>query len=130
MKQGVSVFDRDGKLLLWNDKYIEIFEKPLQDIYKGVSLRELVLAEKARGDFTDDVDQMIADLQSIQIMGSNEISGFEALIRWGSKEHETQFPDEFIPLAEDLGLIQDIGNWVIKTSIAEAKDWRTTCGWR
>ncbi|MEP0941477.1 MAG: PAS-domain containing protein, partial [Rhizobiaceae bacterium] len=64
MKQGVSVFDREGQLLLWNDKYIQIFEKPHQEIYKGVLLRDLVLAEKARGDFSGDVDQMIAELNS------------------------------------------------------------------
>lgn len=61
--------------------------------------------------------------QPIHTMGSGEIAGFEALIRWNSPNHETQYPDQFIPLAEDLGLIQEIGDWVIRTSIAQAKDW-------
>ncbi|NKB53432.1 MAG: EAL domain-containing protein [Rhizobiaceae bacterium] len=61
--------------------------------------------------------------QPIQRMTDNQVSGFEALIRWDNDDYETQYPDEFIPLAEDLGLINEIGNWVIETSIAEAKDW-------
>lgn len=64
MKQGVSVFDSDGKLLLWNDKYIQIFEKPPQEVFKGVALRDLVMSEKARGDFKGDVDEMIAELDA------------------------------------------------------------------
>ncbi|MEP1207721.1 MAG: EAL domain-containing protein [Rhizobiaceae bacterium] len=64
MKQGVSVFDSDGRLLLWNDKYVEIFEKPKNEIRKGVTLRELVLAEQARGDFTGDVDAMLDELNA------------------------------------------------------------------
>ena len=61
--------------------------------------------------------------QPIHAMGDSEISGFEALIRWNSQDHEVQYPDQFIPMAEDLGLIQEIGDWVIRSSIAQAKDW-------
>ncbi|KQT54875.1 hypothetical protein ASG43_04860 [Aureimonas sp. Leaf454] len=51
------------------------------------------------------------------------ISGFEALIRW---RHPTQgmiSPGEFIPLAEDTGLIQQLGLWVLKSACAEAMTW-------
>lgn len=80
-------------------------------------LRELALREVTKNrDF-------VLHYQPIQSMTNNDVAGFEALIRWNSSEYDTQYPDEFIPLAEDLGLIQDIGNWVIDTSIAQAKSW-------
>jgi len=62
MKQGVSVFNQYGNLILWNDKYAEIFDKPRGELVKDVSFRTLLLAEKARGDFHGDVDAAIAEL--------------------------------------------------------------------
>ena len=62
MAVGVSVFDRDLNLTIWNQKYIEIFEKPLSEVYPGVPFRYLLQCEKGRGDFPGDIDQHLADL--------------------------------------------------------------------
>jgi diguanylate cyclase (GGDEF)-like protein/PAS domain S-box-containing protein len=62
MRQGVSVFDARGKLTLWNRQYLEIFGKPATDVYEGVSLIELIEAEKARGEFEGDVQEHVMDL--------------------------------------------------------------------
>jgi len=62
MCQGVSVFDRNGKLTLWNQQYIEIFGKPENEVRKGRSLTELLEAEKSRGDFTGDIAKHTEDL--------------------------------------------------------------------
>ncbi len=55
---------------------------------------------------------------------SGDIVGVEALLRWEHPEHGTIPPAEFIPFAEESGLIIDIGKWVIKNACAELSRWR------
>jgi EAL domain-containing protein (putative c-di-GMP-specific phosphodiesterase class I) len=54
---------------------------------------------------------------------SEAVTGFEALIRWEHPEHGPISPVHFIPLAEEIGLINDIGEWVLRTACAEAAKW-------
>ena len=54
---------------------------------------------------------------------SEAVTGFEALIRWDHPEHGPVSPAEFIPLAEEIGLIDEIGEWVLRTACAEAAKW-------
>ena len=57
--------------------------------------------------------------QPIIDLGSNKVSKAEALIRWNHPTRGLVPPDLFIPLAEETGLIIDIGEWVFKTAVAE-----------
>jgi diguanylate cyclase (GGDEF)-like protein len=53
----------------------------------------------------------------------DEISGFEALLRWHHPKRGMVSPAEFIPVAEEIGLIVPIGEWVLKQACAEAGTW-------
>jgi diguanylate cyclase (GGDEF)-like protein/PAS domain S-box-containing protein len=54
---------------------------------------------------------------------SEAITGFEALIRWDHPDHGPVSPALFIPLAEEIGLINEIGEWVLRTACEEAVNW-------
>ncbi len=61
--------------------------------------------------------------QPLVHLGRNEVSGCEALLRWRHPERGMVSPAEFIPVAEDTGLINEIGDWVLRTACAEAATW-------
>jgi diguanylate cyclase (GGDEF)-like protein/PAS domain S-box-containing protein len=63
--------------------------------------------------------QPLADLQT------NEIVGFEALLRWTHPDHGDVPPSEFMPLAEECGLIGALGEWTLREACAEAATWPT-----
>ena len=62
--------------------------------------------------------------QPIVALNNNQILGFEALIRWAHSERGIIFPNEFIPLAEETGLIHTLGLWVIKESCRQVRVWQ------
>ena len=55
---------------------------------------------------------------------TGEIVGVEALLRWDHPEHGAITPAEFIPFAEETGMIVEIGHWVLRNACAELKRWR------
>ena len=61
--------------------------------------------------------------QPIVNLEQNELSGFEALLRWHHPQRGLVSPAEFIPLAEEIGLIIPIGEWALRKACTDAKLW-------
>jgi diguanylate cyclase (GGDEF)-like protein len=61
--------------------------------------------------------------QPVVRLDDNTITGCEALIRWNHPERGLVLPGEFIPVAEEIGLIIPLGEWVLRKACADAASW-------
>jgi diguanylate cyclase (GGDEF)-like protein len=68
-------------------------------------------------------DELRLHFQPFVAATSEDLAGFEALIRWAHPVRGLLAPAEFLPIAEDSGLIDGIGEWVLRSACAEASNW-------
>jgi diguanylate cyclase (GGDEF)-like protein len=67
--------------------------------------------------------QLSLNYQALWGADGRTLTGYEALLRWYHPERGPVSPAEFIPLAEDTGLIGPLGRWVLRTACAQAATW-------
>lgn len=93
--------------------------------------------------FTDAMDREIQERRALEIdlrravimqelslvyqpqfeIDGNKLVGFESLVRWSTPERGSVSPAQFIPLAEETGIIDQLGEWVLRTACKEAARW-------
>ncbi|SDX16914.1 diguanylate cyclase/phosphodiesterase [Arthrobacter sp. yr096] len=69
--------------------------------------------------------QLVLYYQPIIRLDTRGIEGVEALVRWNHPTRGLIMPDEFIPIAEETGMISELGGWVLRTAVEQLKQWRT-----
>jgi diguanylate cyclase (GGDEF)-like protein/PAS domain S-box-containing protein len=90
------------------------------------SMGELVVARRAREDSIRralDAGEFELHYQPIVRLSVNRVIGFEALLRWRCPGEGLLSPSEFLPIAEDIGSMVEIGAWAIATACREAATW-------
>lgn len=75
-----------------------------------------------------DLDELVLYYQPKVDMATEQVHGVEALVRWKHSEHGLMLPDEFVPLAEQTGLIKPLTLWVLKEALRQQSEWHRM-GW-
>ncbi|QHK21187.1 EAL domain-containing protein [Pseudarthrobacter psychrotolerans] len=89
----------------------------------------LLLIRRLRSQLLEDLraaikgEGLVLHYQPVVELGTGQIEGVEALIRWDHPTRGRIMPDEFIPLAEDAGLISELGLWVLSTAVGQLRRW-------
>jgi len=129
---GVSVFPANGRAA---DQLIARAEAALQRAKRKGSgtafyKSELDRGARRRNELALDLRRALSDgefrlfYQQQHMIDSQEVFGFEVLLRWFHKEYGFIGPDEFIPLAERTGFIDTLGEWLLREACADAVNWK------
>lgn len=130
---GISVFPDDGEdfgsLLKHADIAMYRAKETGRNTFQfyasemsAAAMRRMELENSLRSAI--ELEQLVVFYQPKYDLKSREVLGMEALVRWDHPEKGIIPPDEFIPLAEETGLIVKLGEWVIKKSCHQLKIWQ------
>ncbi|MCH9696548.1 MAG: EAL domain-containing protein [Gammaproteobacteria bacterium] len=86
------------------------------------ALKRLVMEQELRRAIYQ--GDLVLFYQPLVSLITGRMTGVEALVRWQHPERGLIQPGEFIPLAEETGLILPLGEWVLKTACQQAKEWK------
>jgi diguanylate cyclase (GGDEF)-like protein/PAS domain S-box-containing protein len=128
---GVTLFKGDGVNAEYLMKQAEIAMYKSKEAGRnawGFFDPRMESAVKERAALENDLRQALAQQQFIlfyqpQVNGKTRLTGAEALIRWRHPQRGMVSPADFIPLAEDTGLILPIGQWVLEEACAQLARW-------
>jgi diguanylate cyclase (GGDEF)-like protein len=95
-----------------------VFDTSMRDSVRARVETELALRHAL------DRDQLLLHYQPIVSLADGEIRGVEALLRWAHPGKGMISPLDFIPVAEETGLIVEIGAWVVSESLRQLASWR------
>lgn len=130
---GISVFPKDGRdeqSLMKNADIAMYFAKEegknnfqfYSDNIRSMSNERLAIETNLR--HAMERNEFYLDYQAKMDLKTREITGVEALLRWNNPYLGLVTPTQFIPIAEETGMIVPIGRWVLKTACAQNVAWQ------
>ena len=124
-----ETFEKSGEILRFGD--IAMYEaKRLRNGKVQLFDRGMMESSKAQDALKNDLEsalkhrQMVLHYQPCIHMATGKIVGAEALIRWQRSAEELLYPNDFLPLAEKSGLMNEIGEWALRTACAQNEAWQ------
>lgn len=129
---GVALFPEHGTTrdAIVNNADLAMYRAKESIVHKACFYsQDMDEAARARRLLANDLREAIAHnelsiaYQVQRAISTNEITGYEALLRWQHPRHGWVSPAEFIPIAEESGEIVRIGEWVLRTACTEAAAW-------
>ena len=132
LSMGICVFPDDGEdvstLLVNAESAMALAKKLWRNNYKyyvkemgEASSRRLVLETSLRR--AVERGELLVQYQPIVDLNTGNFTGAEALVRWNHPQFGLLAPDKFIPLADETGLIIEIGEWVLHQACMQMKSW-------
>jgi diguanylate cyclase (GGDEF)-like protein len=124
---GAQALIRNADLAMYQAKkdgkgHYEIFRPAMRSVFlDSLELEARLRRAIGRGDFE-------LRYQPIVELATDRVVGVEALVRWRYAEHVLVGPPEFVPLAEETGLILPIDRWVLSEACRQAGDWNARLG--
>lgn len=129
---GVAIYPDDGtdKLALIGNADLAMYRaKSLPSSAVAFYDHSMDEAVRERKNLANDLrnaferDQLDIHFQVQKSVSTGQIRGYEALVRWNHPERGTISPSEFISIAEEYGLILQLGEWVLRNACARAATW-------
>ncbi|MCG8429419.1 MAG: EAL domain-containing protein [Chromatiales bacterium] len=129
---GIAIYPQDGEVIS------ELIKHADSAMYQAKSMgkntfhffsQQMFKAQQERSELKADLNNAIAEGQFVlhyqpQIcLSTNEVVGCEALIRWNHSKRGLLPPGFFIGIAEDMGMINRIGDWVLEQAISQLRRW-------
>ncbi|RWX18896.1 EAL domain-containing protein [Rhizobium hidalgonense] len=132
VSMGIAIAPDDGKetdILLKNAavalSHAKADGRKRERFFAGEMEAQMQLRHALEADLRAAVEREEFELhyQPLYDLSQHRICGFEALIRWNHPIRGRVAPMDFIPLAEEVGLIVDIGRWVLRRACSDAAQW-------
>ena len=121
---------RDADAAMYRAKALGRARNELFDEAMGDRVRDRLRTERSLRGALDGAELRLHYQPIVSLADRHHVEGVEALIRWEHPERGMVSPAEFIPIAEESGLILPIGEWVLGEACRQASEWRRELGSR